>query len=438
MMTHFTQLAKRSLSKPQQTGFTLTELMISAFITVTVVGAGGWAIANMVSSSKTNSSQNERRVELNRSLDFMSAEARQAVEINGSAATAPTDFAPLATEVDTSTVQRVLSLKVDGLPSPVIYYTAAPAAANTTWRGPRLVYRWGPSFTNAGVYGTDKATPSSWTHQPLVDAIESTASTVSCPTGWTASPSTGATGFYACIDSNKKITQIYNKGRITKVLGQTAPYLASTQAFARSTASSTSIFSISGGSYILGVGADITVKILGSDIKCSSGSSAVKTGAIVNIVSGGSSVASAPTIVNPALAMPADLTYTGKAAGTSVNFTGYVLPKDPVAPETQSNPNNTCNLDTPAGSGFNSVANASQVRILKHGDQVPTVGGWGGGASVSDFIDAYVDDSVSPAKVSLPYPDRQSIILYELYSTSTTSSTFDLQDMVLLITANPT
>jgi type II secretory pathway component PulJ len=435
MMTHFTQLAKRSLSKSQQSGFTLTELMISAFITVTVVGAGGWAIATMVTSSKTNSSQNERRVELNRSLDFMSAEARQAVNIN--VGTAPAAFAPSATEVITSSVESVLRLKVDGLTAPVIYYTATPATSNTTWRGPKVIYRWGPSFSSAGVYGSDKATPTTWTHQPLIDAIESTASTVSCPTGWTASPSTGATGFYACIDSNKKIAQIYNKGRITKVLGQTAPYLASTQAFARSAASSTPTFSISGGSFILGVDSDITVKILGSDIRCGTSGTPVKTGAIVNIVSGGSSVASAPVIVDPASAMPADLTYTGKAAGTSVNFTGYVLPKVAVPPEIQTNLNNTCNLDTPAGSGFNSVANPSQVRILKHGDLVPTVAGWGG-ASVSSFIDAYIDDSVSPARVSLPYPDRQSIILYELWSNDTTAGTFDLQDMVLLVTADPT
>lgn len=433
MTTPFTKFVKPSLSKPQQSGITLTELMIAAFITIGSVSIGGWAIANMITSSKTSGSQNERRVELNRSLDFMASEIRQSTQINSD--TAPSEFSPASSEVDTTTVKAVLRLRVDGLTKPVIYYTATPASSNTAWRGPQVIYRWGPSFTSAGVYGADKSTPSTWTHQPLVDAIDSSATTsVTCPTSpaptasgspvpWTVSPASGATGFYACVDPNNKIAQIFNKGRITKVLGQTAPYVASAQAFTRSSGSSTPTFSISGGSFILGVNADISVKVLGSDLRCSSGASPVNTAAVVNVVRSGVTTASAPLIIDPP-DYSGVLNYPNEVAGTSVNFTGSV----PIT----SNPNYTCGIFSAV---FNSITHSSQVRVLKHGDTVPTVGGWGGGASVDTFLTSYVNSDGT--KISLPDPSRQAIILYELYSTSPGNSTFDLQDMVLLVTANP-
>ncbi|MGB8702841.1 MAG: hypothetical protein WCD18_25780 [Thermosynechococcaceae cyanobacterium] len=424
MLTVVNRRSPQNRVRSAKGGFTLTELMIASLMTLGVMTIGGVAFSAMISASQKNDSEGENRVEINRALAFASAETQEASTINTQSA--PSEFSPSSSEVVTSSVQSVLRLSISTLTRPVVYYLATPASSNLKWRGPRVLYRWGPSYTTSGAYGTDKDTPSSWTHQALVDGLESTASTPSCATGWTASPSSGSTGFYACINATNKVAQLFNKGRVTQVLGKTTPYLLSSQAFARSSATSP-IFTVSGGNFTINQTSTITVNVLGSDIRCSSGASPAKTAAIVNVVRSGSTTASSPYIIDPAGTMPT-ITYTGEAAGTSVNFTGYV--------PTTSNPNNSCGLDGPAGStGFNSVANASQVRILKHGDTVPTVGGWGGGASVSSFISSYVDSTRT--KVSLPYPDRQSIILYELYATSTSSSSFDLQDMVLLVTANP-
>jgi hypothetical protein len=407
MKTPFRQSATRSPSKPQQSGITLTELMIAAFITVTAVSAGGWAIATMVSSSKTNSSQNERRVELNRSLDFMATETRQAVQINVDAA--PTEFAPAATEVDTTSVQSVLRLKVDGLSKPVIYYTATPATSNQAWRGPRVVYRWGPSFTSAGVYGSDKSTPSSWTHQPLVDAIESTASTVNCPSGWTASPSTGATGFYACIDASNKIAQIFNKGRISKVLGQTAPYVASTQTFARSSSPAPTIpFTIAGGGVVLSQPSTVKVKNIASQYPWPTFGMIYRS----DVTSGSTAlpaVGNTVTLSN----VPANTTLAvaGCSATTSSDATYKV---------------NYCPKSTTA------THQGKSVFTLKNGDAVPTTDPASGQIGIKTILQPYADSTGTTIKLA----SNEVIYLYELYTTKPGDALYDIQDLVVLVTIN--
>ncbi len=418
----------KKLPNSQQSGITLTELMIAAFITIGSLGIGGWAVATMITSSKTSGSQNERRVELNRSLDFMASEIRQSAQINSDAK--PGEFSPSSSEVDTTTVKDVLRLRVEGLTKPVIYYVATTATSNTAWRGPQVIYRWGPSFTSTGAYGADKSTPSTWTHQPLVDAIDSSATTsVTCPTSWTASPASGATGFYACIDPNNRVAQIFNKGRITKVLGQTAPYLASSQAFARSTNTSTTLpFVINTDNTVTNLDVSNTsFQVLGSAIQCGPGATPMNTAFTVSYKpSGTGTKISLPTAnVNPALALPT-IPLNNQPAGTIFDFTGSV--------PTLNNLNNTCSGSIPNGtSGFNSVASPVQVKILKHGDPVPDVKGFDGSTSVKGFMSSYVDSS---DKVKLPSPGTQYIILFELGATDPTSSAFDQQDLVILVTVS--
>jgi hypothetical protein len=412
------------------TGFTLTELLIAAFLTTTVVMLGGWAMANIISYSKTSSSKSDRRIELNRALDFMASEVREASAINIDPQ--PTEFSPAATEIDPVSVQNVLVLNLQELPRPVIYYLAAPASTNKTWRGPRVVYRWGPTFTTSGQYGSDKTTPATWTHQPLIDALEETPSTVDC-NGWTISPSGGISGFYACISPTHRIAKLFQKGKISKVLGASEPYLLQTQALTRS---SSSVFAIKpatggGGSQIVLTNpSNISIQILGSDIRCDVGGIPMKIISQVNVTVPGGVPSAQATTVDPVTLAP-DFIYSSQPIGTTFDFTGKVLP------QSAGNPNNTCSAESKSGSnGFNSLTNSDQVKILKDGDTVPSVAAFGNGESVKGYLQDYIDST--GRVVRLPNPQFQSIILFELGTTDTTNAAYDLQDLVLLVTINPT
>jgi hypothetical protein len=419
-----------SLKLPK--GFTLTELLIAAFLTTTVVMLGGWAMANIISYSKTSSSKSDRRIELNRALDFMASEVREASTINIDPQ--PTEFSPAATEIDPASVQKVLLLNLQELPRPVIYYLAAPASTNKTWRGPRVVYRWGPTFSTSGQYGSDKTTPANWTHQPLIDALEETppSTTVDCD-DWTLSPSGGVSGFYACISPTHRIAKLFQKGKISKVLGVSEPYLLQTQALTRS---STSVFAIKpgtsgGGSQIVLTNpSNISIQMLGSDIRCNVGGIPMKTIAQVNVTLPGG-VASAQTKTVDPVTLAPNFDYSSQPIGTTFDFTGKVLP------QSAGNPNNTCLAESlPGSNGFNSLTNSDQVKILKDGDTVPSVSAFGNGESVKSYLQDYIDST--GRVVRLPNPQFQSIILFEMGTTDTTNTAYDLQDLVLLVTINPT
>jgi hypothetical protein len=413
------------------TGFTLTELLIAAFLTTTVVMLGGWAMANIISYSKSSSSKSDRRIELNRALDFMASEVREASAINIDPQ--PTEFSPAATEIDPASVQNVLVLNLQELPRPVIYYLAAPASTSKTWRGPRVVYRWGPTFSTSGQYGSDKTTPATWTHQPLIDAIESTTSSANCDTGWTTAPVGSLSGFYACISPTHRIAKLFQVGKISKVLGASEPYLVQTQALVRS---SSGVFVIKpavggGGSQIVLTNpSNVSIQMLGSDIRCGAGGTPMKTTAQVNVTVPGGVPSTQTKTVDP-VALAPDFIYNSQPIGTTFDFTGKVVP------QSAGNPHNICLAESISGSnGFNSLTNSGQVKILKDGDAVPSVSAFGNGESVKSYLQDYIDST--GRVVRLPNPQFQSIILFELGTTDTKDAAYDLQDLVLLVTVNPT
>ncbi|HEY9828883.1 MAG TPA: hypothetical protein V6D19_25980, partial [Stenomitos sp.] len=280
-MLNLIRWPKQSIAsaKNQQRGLTIVELLVASGLTLSVISIGGLTLNNMIGIGKSTTSQNERRMELNRSLDFMANEVRQSSAILADPTKVPSEFSPSATEVDTATVQPVLTLRDSNLPSSVVYYLASPAASYKTWRGPKVIYRWGPSFDANGNYGPDKTTPANWTYQPLIDNIDDAPSVVSCNRAgevWTATPAS-PTGFYACIDKTGTIAQIFQKGRIQKVLGAAEPYLLQTQAFAHS--SSVGTFLNPGDSKLItqtlppGIPPssglkNMTFQVLGSDLRC--------------------------------------------------------------------------------------------------------------------------------------------------------------------------
>lgn len=75
-----------------------------------------------------------------------------------------------------------------------------------------------------------------------------------------------------------------------------------------------------------------------------------------------------------------------------------------------------------------SYSNSHNVRVLRDGDPVPDVPGFNGQSGLAEFIESFIVDD------HIVLDDNQAIMLIELGTTNSSSSAFDLQDLVLLIT----
>jgi type II secretory pathway component PulJ len=429
---------RQSVSLALPKGFTLTELLVAAFLTLTVVSVGGWAVASMTALSKNSAAQNERRIELNRALDFIASEIRQAAKVNGDDATLPPAFySPTNTEV--STIQPVLALTIQTLNNPIIYYIASPKPSNKTWLGPQVIYRWGPAFDAAGNYLS-----TTWTHQPLIDSIENTTSTASCTAGWSVSPKVNQIGFYACIDPQNRVAQLFQVGKLNQALGPSVPYVATDQAFARTSGYTPNQYAGCNNNSCIqnpppggGPPGPVTVsyQMVGSDLRCGWKGHPVKVKAIVEVTQPDKTSFQETRIVDPDnLGATAPIVFANQPKGTTIRYTGIVLPAKGTPPE--DNPKNDCGLEQPSGQyGFNSDTNPKQVVVLHDGDRPPSYAAFGTGSKqVKDYLKSYID---TDGKITLPDPEKQVIVLFELWSTNTSESAFDMQDLVLLATFEP-
>ena len=206
----------KSLKTPQSSaGYTLTELLIAASATLVVVGAASFGLFSILQGNTATKTQVEIRKGFHRGLDFISDEVRRAKTIDSDAS------GILGFDPKDKTVVMVLNIPGD---KNAIYYLKSNAG--TDWLGPQVLYRWGPPFKEDGSYGTGKNTS-----EALIDQVDGTASNPSCQTGWSASPSSGATGFYACIDPDEKMAQLYLNAKFKP--DDSDPYQATTNVFAR-------------------------------------------------------------------------------------------------------------------------------------------------------------------------------------------------------------
>jgi Tfp pilus assembly protein PilW len=441
------------LKQPQQKrvrGYTLSEILVAGFLSSVVLSVSGMGIVSVMSASRANNAKSERRVEIDRSLGFITSEIQQAFQIN------PVN-APVPDNPDATNEQGVFQLAIPGLPNPIIYYTANPAG---TWIGPKVIYRWGPGYDADFNYDSD---PARWSHQPLIDLIEdSPQPLVACyidPTNssqnWTQTPSSAPAGLYGCIDPTRRIVKIFHQGRVYTANTHQL-YTAEEQAFARASTGldPSKNFQISQGRLLIPSSSSIRFEILGSDLRCGRGGTPVLTQLALNI-----SQPNAPQNVrqyqispqtNPPTVQEIDPNtntlggiipniITGTLpAGTVLDFTGLVQP-------ITSNPNNICLLENTSNFlGFNSVSHPNQVKVLKNGDIVPSLEPFGPNApSIEQFAANYLVQGTDPVtgqavyRVQVPDPDRQAIILFELGVVNTNSPAFDLQDIVLLATINP-
>ena len=240
-------------------GFTLTELLVGLIMSIFVVGALGFGLMAVLRTTQRENSKTAARNENSRALDFISDEVRRARTIETDLTNArvttttgvTTAFNVENTNIDPATggfnsntttnkkivfaidipeVSSSATLGADADPDTterIIYFLKS---AGTTWRGPSVLYRWGPPLRADGSYSDGE-----WSEQALIDGIDNTHRANSpspCATGTPTPPiltgtaptlsgsalSTAATGFYACI-TGTNTAQLFLTGQTQVAIG---------------------------------------------------------------------------------------------------------------------------------------------------------------------------------------------------------------------------
>jgi type II secretory pathway pseudopilin PulG len=394
-------------------GFTLPELLISGIIITFLLSVVAYGFSAIQKSSKKNDIQLERRVEIDRALDFIASEVRQAQVIETNTDNTKNYF-------DSAGRSVVLALKIPSFPDDrrVVYYSAG---ASSPWVGPQAVYRWGPELNSNGSY-TDPQDPANWQSLPLIDRIDNTPidSDWRCPSGTgNLSPSSGATGFYACVNDNT--VQLYLNGQL-----QDDVFRGSTSTTARvnpEPPSATVIPTLvsqappcnmqefkTTGSCSRPVRAKF--KVLGGTYACNDSVNwNVKTFVEISKSSGNTSRVE----LDPNGSEQELIIYPGDRVK-------LISDPDTPSPEQCKNPRKDIDV-TDSEDSF-------QVKQLIDKDLVPDVAGLSKQISIKGIVSPYIQND----KIHLD--NNQSIYLFELGQTNQENNGFDLQDNVVLVTLN--
>jgi type II secretory pathway pseudopilin PulG len=408
-------LLKPFKKRQVSTGYTLTELLIGASISVVVIGAAGMALMNLLQGNKTSNIEANRRTEVNRALEFISDEVKKAEAIE----TDPSANLPTGLTLPTGG-QAVLALDLPpnlGQNNPndkVIYYVAPKPPNNDTWLGPNVIYRYGPPINNLGNYTTG-----AWGAGPLVDRIDDQTITPSPCTGTAIS----AKGFAACVNSDKKIAQLYISGTHT---GSNEKYQANTQVYARSQANT-----LAGNSSNKNFGSPppnpfnpngqpqtYIIKKIASSMGCNpNGDPCTMT---VTFKKKSDDTEILPnTLGNGDLELP----------NVTEEFYVVVTPSttglsDPYTSAEQNNQNPVASTDT------------NQVILLGDGYDPPSNSAWNPENNSSKFQSLQTilgnQNLIQNNKITLP--EKQYLLAFEIGQDDPTHPGFDMQDQVLLIT----
>lgn len=401
----------------KSSGFTLVELMVAMLITSLVISATGFGLVTITNRDKREKAETERRVELNRALDFIADEVRQAKPI---AKNASADLSTIASNFSSSGKTPVLTLQIPGVSQRVIYYIAS---SSSPWLGPNVVYRWGPNFNADGTY-SNPTTPANWTYEPLADLIVNTtpSPTPSCDTNWTLNPSSGSTGFYACVDPSGRIADIHLRGKLTDAYGNSRdPLEVSSKVFARpynppfalSVGSSSSAGN--GGTITVTQPSTMYIQVLGGEITCGAGGAVIPTTTTINVTPQGGTTTSTTFPSSP----PRPVSNVAAAVGTTLTVTGKALASGCIGSEPTYN---------------SATNNGTQVWTLRNGDSVPNFPPFGGQGTIDSYLTKFLDPVTNKVKLA----ENQVIFLYELGTTNTSSTAYDMQDLVVLATIVPT
>ncbi|WP_172657316.1 PilW family protein [Myxosarcina sp. GI1] len=213
------------LLKPQKanSGFTLTELLVGLIMGSIVIGAMGFGLMQVLSMTKSETSKSAVRNETARAMEFISDELRraQSIEVNTDITYLTTADNPSTANVDESIApdynlptggEAVLALQIPEVAQRVIY-SVAPPQGYQKWRGPLVIYRWGPQLNDDGSYVTDASSagrvdnPSGWSNLALIDGVDDIDQSIDCDGNGTNE--TTYQGFYACVldDDGDGITE---------------------------------------------------------------------------------------------------------------------------------------------------------------------------------------------------------------------------------------
>lgn len=418
-------------SSSRRAGFTLAELLIGSGLTSIALLLSGIGLSSVLSSSTVLNEENERQVELNRALNFISAEIRASQSINDPGDPIFNTFSA-SDEVDSASVQQILKLKIisQGTTFPVIYYVAqAKNAGDMVWDQPQMIYRWGPGFLSNGDYDL-----STTENHILVDSIENNPGPFTpsdCPSGWTASPSGGSTnvGFYACISPNRRIANLFQVGRVRSSTSSSEPYRLNQQSYSRSIDWPTSMGFMPTGATptptpeppikpspegaVVPQSASISLTPYGGALTCGAGGVAIPTQTTVtwNIPNQDSLTEVVPTggLVRT---VPADTTLA--LEGTHLGAGGC----------------------TSAFTAHTQHDQGSQVLSLTDGASVPPIAPFDDQDSIAAFVANKLDESHQTVTLNA----NEMIFLFEVgeKASSNPSAAYDFQDIVVLAEVTPT
>ena len=412
------------LKKPKSSaGFTLIELLVAMAITTIVVGLSGWGVVAITQKGQEQKAETDRRVELNRALDFIADEVRQAKPI---ATDASANLPTIASDFSSTNRTPILTLQIPGVSQRVIYYIAAKPSSSP-WRGPNIISRWGPNFNADGTYSNPTA-PANWTHEPLVDLIDNPGQpTPTCPNSGTLNTSSSIKGFYACVDRMGKVAEIHLGGKIVGAYGASTIFQVNTTVFARpynppftlNTGSASS--GGNGGTLTINQPSTMYIEVLGGAITCGAAGVVIPTTTTVNVTPSGG------TTTNTTLSSSTKSLNLSAAIGTTLTVTGTAL-------GTLTTPSsNICSGFT--GSTYQSQANnGTQVLTLRNGDTVPLFSPFGTQPTIDSYLTKYIDPATGKVKIA----ENQVIYLYELGTTNSAQTSYDVQDLVVLATISPT
>ncbi len=197
----FKQLYKLLKTEKSHAGFTLMELLIGLVMSTVVIAGLGLGLYQLTKTTRDESFNITARNEASRTVEFISDELRsaQSIEVDNSIGptgnlTNTTDGVAQDYTLPTNTTNGIprLALQIPGVTQRVIYTVAKPNT-NSTWKGPLVLYRWGPNLDNNGEY-TDSDNTTNWVNEPLIDGLDDSTQTVSC-----GGVDEDYEGFFACI-----------------------------------------------------------------------------------------------------------------------------------------------------------------------------------------------------------------------------------------------
>ncbi len=221
----FSQSVGKKASCPP--GFTLSELLIASAIMGVVIAVSSAGVLTMIQANDKAEEQSIRRIELNRALEFMADDIREATSISYTVPPGWTDNA----SAKYTPIFYLLKPSVGGTPTTVAYYIRS--GSGVVWQSPRVIYRLEPTngkpaktadddlnnkvFQNVGTKGS-----------PLVDAV--IASSPTCqPLSGTTDAGLPNVGLKVFIDANQQTAKVCMAGK----LGKTDSISLETQVFAR-------------------------------------------------------------------------------------------------------------------------------------------------------------------------------------------------------------